>query len=258
MASTIAHPTASQVLSNVAQLHRVLEEAGLSTKARQRVIDDPTFRAKLVALWNHDLLPVGATTSIATAARIMGANFHGAESLRHLGVSIPNPLQIQLFRSVPFSSEVLKECKDTHVLVACAGLSLHEVRKSQPDLFEYKAEKWWNSQPYFRSFAKVGWYLIRKGPVPNSLNEAWNDQVKLLSDMETVPSASVLAQAVLIHYLDTGTRLFEDAIVRVSDLDSRGDQFVVGGFSRGFCVGDFWWNAVCNESLGIASARNPS
>lgn len=130
MASTIANPTASdtadKVLQNIAQLHRLLREAGLRDDARQRVIDDSSFRAELVRFWNGN--PVeDDTVTPEQAAAIMGTNFHGVDALqRHLGVKLSTKSK-KLFLNVPFSAAMLQACAQTHVLVACGALSLMDV-----------------------------------------------------------------------------------------------------------------------------------
>lgn len=173
----------------------------------------------------------GVTTAVDDAARIMGkGNFHGVKALQvHLGVTLSNATKKKWFGTVPFSPEVLDMCKDTHVLVACAGISLMEVRKAQTSLFYTRNDPWWRKEQRVAQVpAEAGWHLVRKDPAPNSTKLNWIDQLSLLDGgVDEVPSASVLAQVILIHRLETYEILFDDYRVRVSDVGSGGGQITI-------------------------------
>lgn len=261
MAQTIADPsTYSKVLDNAGQLHRVLEEEGLSPDARQRVIDDPAFRAELVRFWNGT--PTSATpVTYEQASAIMGSNFHGFDALeRHFGVKL-SPKSKRLFGGVPFSAAVLQTCAETHVLVACGALSLMDVWQAQSDLFYAMSDPWYDqpSEQFAHSKVKAGWQLVRKNPVPESTSKTSDEQNSLLGADETVPSASVLAQATLLCYLETKERLFETIFVRSSDVDNRGNHVYLGFFgSQGLVVDDGYWVNYQSSSFGLASSRKYS
>ncbi len=261
MAQTIANPTASdtidKVLDNTAQFHRLLREAGLRDDARQRVIDDPSFRTELVRFWNGPTPAEGDSVTPEQAATIMGSNFHGIDALeRHLGVKLSAKSK-KLFLSVPFSAATLQACAETHVLVACGALSLMDVRQAQTGLFYAKSDPWYGaaSEQFARSKVKAGWQLVRKNPVPDSTRKTWVEQNALLGADEQVPSASVLAQAILIHYLETEERLYETIYVRVSDVRSGGALVDLGIFDQGG-LGVFRnWVSDRNSDIGLASSR---
>lgn len=261
MASTVANPTVSdtydKVLDNTAQFLRLLREAGLTDQARQRVIDDPAFRGELVRFWNGNPSE-GGTTTPEIAAGIMGDNFHGIDALeRHLGVKLSAKSK-KLFLTVPFSAEVLQACRETHVLVACGALSLMDAWQAQTALFYAKSDPWYGaaSEQFARSKVKAGWQLVRKNPVPDSTSKTWDEQNQLLGQDDQVPSASVLAQAILIHYLETGERLFETIYVRVSDVDSGGNRVYLGSFDEGgLRVDGYWGGYRRRRGLGLSSSR---
>lgn len=256
MAQTIADPsTYSKVLDNAAQLHRLLEEAGLSSDARQRVINDPDFRAELVRFWNGT--PASSATPVTPkqAAAIMGSNFIGIEAMqRHLGVKL-SPKSKKLFNKVPYNTAVLQQCAETHVLVACGGLSLIDVWRVQPDNFYDKSSPWFGACTFSHTRTKAGWQLVRKNPVPDSTSKTWDEQNALLGADETVTSASVLAQAILLSYLETKERLFETIYVRTSDVDSNGYRVCLGLFgSQGLEV-NVHWGSYQGSRIGLTSSR---
>lgn len=194
------------------------------------------------------------------AAEIMGDNFHGIDALeRHLGIKLSSKSK-KLFLTVPFSPEVLQACRETHMLVACGALSLINVKHAQPGLFYVEDEPWYEVMglEFARTKVKAGWQLVRKSAVPNSSGMSWDEQNRLLEQDELVPNASVLAQAILIHYLETRERLFKEMYVRVSDkgvLEADDSHVFLGDFFRiGLHVGDCW-DGRHSLDIGLSSSR---
>ena len=220
--------------------------------------DEAAFQRAITAV-SSPAPSTGATTTVAAAAQIMGAgNFHGPEALTKLGVTMSKTASKKAFGKVPFSAEVLEACRDTHVLVACAGISLMEVWGFQTNLFYAKSDPWYKSQQFATTKVKAGWYLVRKTPVPDSTSKTWEEQLSLLTEVDEVPRASVLAQAILIHYLETDERLFPGIYVRVSDVDSGGRRVVLGEFGQdGLVVNDLWVTDRIS-SVGVSASRKLS
>ena len=216
--------------------------------------DEAMFR-RVVDLVNGTTPVPSTPVTLDQAQSIMGTNFHGVEALEKLlGRNLAKQAKATLNKSVPFSAETLEACRDTHVLVACAGISLMEVWSAQTALFYTKRDPWYKSQQFATTKVKAGWYLVRKTPVPDSTSKTWTEQRELLTEADEVPSASVLAQAILIHYLETKERLFEAIYVRVSDVDSGGYRVVLGDFDRGgLFVNDRW--DVRRGNVGVSASR---
>ena len=243
-----------KVLSNTAQFLRLLREAGLTDQARQRVIDDPTFRAELVHFWNGNHA-YNDTVTPEQAATIMGNNFHGIDALEHhLGVKLSAKSK-RLFGSVPFSAEIMQACAQTHVLVACGQLSLMDVWLVQTDLF-YDIDPWFKAMRFANAKERAGWQLVRKQPVSNSTCKSFNEQKALLGANEMIPSLSVLSQAIILTYLETKECLFPGIFVRASS----GDRAILGQFNgRSFHIDYFAWvSDEPNGGIGLASSIKPS
>jgi hypothetical protein len=65
----------------------------------------------------------------------MGDNFFGVEeAIRYFRVN-PTDGDVDALAEVPFTEDVLQECKDTHVLVAVFRLSVINIRKIVPNCF---------------------------------------------------------------------------------------------------------------------------
>jgi hypothetical protein len=188
---------------------------------------------------------------------IMGRNFFGIkEAIRHFRVN-PTYTQLAALSEIPFSEAVLKQSKDTHVLVAVFPLSILEIRGKVDSKLFYNNQSWWyNKESFAKKRGKVSWQLVRKTAVGNSFSKSWQEQQALLSKDDEVPSAQVMVYTIIGHYLATGERLFEHIhVVRTSSVDSFGGHVGVGYFgSEGLYVYDY-----CDDdrfgALGVSSTR---
>jgi hypothetical protein len=258
MGNTIANPGPVQIIGRASECLRRLMEAGLSYEALQVPIDDPEMRKRLVQFWlsaGH-----GPTTSQKRARKIMGQNFLGIEeSVQCLDVKPTEDELRTFFKEVPFAEEVLKACKETHVLVADFGLSILEVRESAGSLFYLPPEGvWYDKEPFVREKGGMGWRLVRKDIVPGSTSRTWQEQLELLTEGEEVPKARVMVYTIILHYLATKGRLFEHIYsVRCQDVNSVGHRLSV--YSHYFNdLGLFMecrLSDFCAQDNGLASVR---
>lgn len=194
------------------------------------------------------------------AAAIMGDNFHDLDAQeRQFRIRFSSKVH-EIFSTVPFSSEVLQACAETHVLIACASFSLMDLY--QYCLFSSKSVQfcsWWRSGMTPRVRVKSGWQLVRKYPVTGSANKTWVEQNQLLGADELVPSASVLAQAILIHRWETGEWILREIECRTSDVAYPGCHVVVGYFDmEGLVTNRRAWDEGHHEHRFLASAKKPS
>jgi hypothetical protein len=196
--------------------------------------------------------PTGSTT-LENAASIMGRACHGVDQLqRHLGVTLSTSEAAQL-ATVPFSPEALLDSRDSHVLVACAPVSLIGLRAKAPDAFYFK-KAWYYQEEFARRSLRPRWRLLRKEPVPPSTSKHSAAQQALLPASETVPGVCEMALAIVLHYLDTGERLLPTIYVRTRDLDSAGRRVGLGRFGRdGLRIRS--WGDYADYYIGLAAAR---
>lgn len=196
--------------------------------------------------------PIPDSESQAKARSIMGKNFLGLEEVR-TGFGLA--LDPQQLAKIPFSEKTLHACKDTHVLVAGAPLSVNEVRKiADSDFYgtdRYRREPFANEKK-----VSVRWYLLRKEPVPKSRSKTYDQQTALLKD-EEVPFVCEMTYMVILYWLTHRERLLPDVYVRCQDKGSDGFRVGVGDFgSDGFDVG-YYWDDSRNDDLGLASSVSP-
>jgi hypothetical protein len=199
--------------------------------------------------------PAGSTTP-EQAAAIMGPAFHGVAALEaHLGLHLSTSEAAQL-SAVPFSERALLEVQRTHVLVACARLSLMDLRARAPSAFYFK-RAWYAGESFARQPMRTRWRLIRRDPVPNSTSKAWHAQRAALGERELVPRAGELALAIVVHHLATGERLLPSVYVRTHDIDAAGRHVGLGRFgSDGLRVRS--WGDHPDYYIGLAAARKSS
>lgn len=233
-----------------------LEAAGLNDELAQKVIDSKgnDLAAKVVRrILNGGFEP---STSHKQARAIMGKNFFGVEeAIKHFGVN-PSKQQLAYLAEVPFTEEVLKSCKDTHVLVAVFPMSILDIRgKVERKLFYSHDDAWYNKQGFAKDKGEVGWQLVRKVPIADSTNKTWNEQQALLSKDEETPKGQVVVYTIIGHFLATGERLFENIYVRCSDLDSDGDRVDVGSFDAEGLHFSSYWRGGRDGYVGLTAAR---
>lgn len=189
------------------------------------------------------------------ARAIMGKNFFGIEEAKKYFNIVPTEEQLFTLSKIPFSDATLRKCRDTHLLVSVFPLSLSDIREKKRELF-YRF-RWYITEDFAKEKGDAQWQLIRKTPVPGSLNVPMSDQLILMRDDEDVPSARVMVYAIIGYFLSTGERLFEQTNVRCSDIDSTDFRVYVGLFdSRGLNIYHNW-DGYCRPHIGIASAQNP-
>ncbi len=196
-----------------------------------------------------------SSTSIRRAQEILGKNFLDIEHVRQHFFDYTKK-QLQQLAEIPFSKETLQACKDTHVLVAGAPLSLNEIRKLAASNFR---DNHWYKRQAFTNDKKVSarWYLLRKEPMPKSCGMTYNQQTALLAKEEEVPFACEVVYTVILYWLTYRERLLPKVYVRCQDKDSDGNRVHVGYFdSEGFDVYSFW-DDLRHDNLGLASSVPP-
>lgn len=177
------------------------------------------------------------------------------EAIQHFGIK-PTTEQLVTLATIPFSENVLKECKDTHILVAAFPLSILDIReKVERSLFYLCEDAWYNDERFAHDKGEVGWHLVRKTILPKSTDKKYPDQQKLLADTEETPAARIMVYTIIGHYLATGERLLKRVYARCSDLDSDGYCLLVGRFGADGLYLLYYPDDGRNTCLGLASSR---
>ena len=191
------------------------------------------------------------------ALEIMGDNFFGiAEAAEHFGINLSNE-QIAALAKVPFTEEMLRSCKDTHILVAVFPISILYIRKLYGHFFYQPIDGWYDFEEFARREDVIGWQLVCKTPVENSASMYWDEQQALLRDDDEVPSARVMVYTIIGHFLARREQLFENTNVRVSCVDSGDEHVDVGFFASLTKLGIYCWHRGHYCILRLASAKKP-
>lgn len=194
------------------------------------------------------------------ARQIMGRNYLGPEEVaKHYGTSLTKS-QIVKLREIPFSDLVLQECRQTHLLVAGTRMTVLDVlRKTSRSsrVFDSDINAWYRDQQFANgAIVATRWYLIRRDLVANSVMKSFMQQWSLLGGNEEVPRVCDLVYGIVLNFLATGDRLFENVYARCSDVDSDGRRVYVGHFdSRGLRINDGFREDDTHPELGIASCK---
>jgi hypothetical protein len=164
--------------------------------------------------------------------KIMGDNFFGIEeAIKYFGVK-PTSEQLSILSKIPFPEEILRECKDTHILVAVFPLSIHEIYgKVRRQLFQFGYLHDWLHFYYLKEHGNVSWQLIRKTPVDDSFFKNWQKQQSLINKNEEIPTTRVMVYAIIGHFLATHEYLFEYVSVRTSSLASDSNHIKLGFYA---------------------------
>jgi len=249
--------TFEKQLGQLATWVRVMRQAGLPIEeALQMPIDDPEMRKRLVRFWNSSGYE---STTTQKLARAIGIPVFGIEeAIQHFGVK-PTQAQLSALAEIPFTEAELRECKDTHILVAVFPMSILDIRgKVERKLFYSHEDAWYNKQAFAKDNGESAWHLVRKTPVDNSTGKNWNEQQALLAKNEETPKTRVVVYAIIGHFLATNERLFERIYVRCSDVDSDGRRVYVGFFDACGLVVRSFWGDYRYDCIGLASARKSS
>ncbi len=242
MAETIANPEPAKVISRASECMRRLMEAGLTYDDLQEPINNPEMRQRLVHFWQFGCYGLTVTQKFARATGI--PIFGIREAIQHFGVK-PTRAQLSALAEIPFTEAELRECKDTHILVAVFPVSILDIRnKVGYKLFTDDANAFCHDkQAFAKNKGEAMWCLVRRVPVPNSLGKTWNEQQAILSANEEMPTAQVMTYTIIGHFLATGERLFENINICCSDVSPVGGRVHVGYFSsrsHGLYFGAHW------------------
>jgi hypothetical protein len=130
-------------------------------------------------------------------------NVYHAE--RELGQIFADKRKKSWFEFIPFSEELLRRTRNTHILVPDFGLSIITMRGLRPDNFQpnqYGYFTWSCDEPYLHETAIPAWRLIRAKPLFTSKKVRWRhdleSQLTLISQYRYVPAAREIVNLLFV------------------------------------------------------------
>lgn len=222
----------------------------------QALIENKARMVRAVAIARGDETPKG----YALATLILGDDFISHEDVANAYGFHYSDEQVEAFADTLPDEKTLQWLRSNrYMLVATppTDTNLLQVRDLDNQLFNFKSEGWYaeSKQTFFREdVVKAGqWLMIRKEPYPNSCKKNWDEQQKLLTEVEHVPNVPEMAYAVTAYYKVRGVYLLKDVYVRTSSHERR---VVVGYFDGdGLCV-CYYWADFHYDDIGVSSSRN--
>lgn len=186
-----------------------------------RLKTDLGFAAHLAAFALNPGFADKSTTSLnyqwLCARKIMDRNFFGVEEAMGYFKINPSKQQLANLAEIPFTEELLRSVKNTHVLVAVFPLSILGIRRKvdRKHFMEFEGGKdaWWGRQEVAKRRNGNCWRLIRKTPLPESDKELEEQMFPLAVD-EVVPTIQAVVYMVIGHFLATDERLFDVSAVQ--------------------------------------------
>lgn len=198
-----------------------------------KINNDEAVANRVVALCLNDGFE--PSTSQVEARKIMGKNMFGIEEAKKFFGASLTRRQLAYMEEIPWNEEVLKECKDSHVLVAVVPQSIVETRektvgaKLPKDHRMFYKQDWYDGNHVGNDKGHVEWHLVRRTPVADSASKTWDEQQALLdTKIEETPEAQIMVYTIIGHFLATSERLFEKIYVRCKTRDSGGYRVLVG------------------------------
>lgn len=252
------------VFSSAGEAHRLLVKDGLNRVDYQAAINDRQFRLELIRYWksrgSQNAQVAEPSQALQRAREIMGRNLLTVEDVqRHFRVRFTDE-QLAELGEIPWSEDVLQECKDTHILFPGFPLTILEIRKRAAKkgvkLFYSDRDAWYNDQKFARDEkVSLRWHLIRKDIVENSTNRTYDDQLALLGPDEEAAQAAAMVYTIILYFLVTGIRLFEHIYARCQNVTSHGSRVSVGGFDPGGLSVSLDWDGYRRSDIGLPSSR---
>lgn len=137
--------------------------------------------------------------------------------------------------------------------IKATGLSLLEVRAKYPDCF-YKKQWWYDNEPFASEKPEAGEYEFDF--TSKYLGNDYGEHAAALKreNME-LPHPAVLAEALCVHFKETGERLMSDWYSRTRAFDSDGDRVLVGTFDAGGLSVSHCWDGDRDSYLGVFGVR---
>jgi hypothetical protein len=135
------------------------------------------------------------------------------------------------------------------------GWSIVRIRTAVAGKDAFHAQDWYDCEPFANMQSRPGYRQIRMEADKGSFRRSFDEQREFPLFGEEVPLARAIVMGMVVHFLGSGTRLFQRCRVRCLDTDASGHRVGVGDFeSLGFCLYGTSENTRATD-LGIAICR---
>lgn len=112
---------------------------------------------------------------------------------------------------------------------------------------------WFKDKAFAKEKAPAGLYEIDFEKKLSNLT--YDEQKKKLKKGYDFPRPAVLAEAILVHYKNTGKKLMNDWYSRTSLMDSDGGRVYVGYFDSDGLVVHYDWDDNRNDYIGVSVCK---
>ncbi|HRY62873.1 MAG TPA: hypothetical protein P5056_03840 [Candidatus Paceibacterota bacterium] len=136
------------------------------------------------------------------AKKLMGGNFLGVVCAERILGRPLSRYERGILRDMPFSVEMLKACKHTHVLIAVPYITINEMYDDTRlhKLFCKTTSNWWRSENFAKEKMRVGWYLVRKNEGPDSVGHDFRAHKIMEAEGRIGGPDEVIAPANIVIY----------------------------------------------------------
>ncbi len=174
-------------------------------------------------------------STVQNASEILGADFVTCEEIMAVSkISYTQDQILALAESLP-PVDTLRWCRENDYALIPApptAMSLIDLWKIKFICLTTNNGAWYYfDRPLCREEKTgSGWLMIKKTPVLSSESKTWDDQNRLLSEVEVVPNTVELSWLIFTYLKVRDIRLFEDGFVRTSSSPSEGSHTETGEF----------------------------
>lgn len=173
------------------------------------------------------------------AEQIMGSNMFGIrDAIETFGV-YPSREQLSRLAVIKtpkgriITETELKQCKNTHILVAVFRvwpLAVTAGFLHNHMFYTASSHRLFHEGNFSINLEEEGWYLIRKTGTPKSANKEFIEQIQILGLQGEIPKMHTFAYAMVGHFVKTDERLFIHQSVRCATdpLQRPGSRITIG------------------------------
>lgn len=238
---------------------RALREISLDRDGLQRLIErGGEFQTHLI----EGIQKLSVKVADYKVARsILGNDFISPEEVAKARKLTYNDEQIEFLTETMPSAEVLKWCKDNGYAVVAGppeSTVLLRIRDLKSSLFARESGGWFAEKTEkwaFEEKVSAKWLAMKKTCFPRSTDKTWDEQQRMLSDVERVPNAAEVAWFLTTYAEVRNKRLMDNVYTRTSDVASGRNRVIVGDFGGDGLSVDYYWGDRRDSSVGVSAAR---